>query len=181
MKYLLVTLLLLGSLVAQTPAVFTVHPTGIDMQNASSKEILFVSLRVTLVDGRSGFQTHDYYFERVLSPGNSIEVVHDDPNWEPYAKADLQYVQFTDGTSWGTADDHVMTVLAGRKAKLDFLNRIMGAFSTGGESALSDALIKETEYPKGARYLKSMLDKGGSAAVISMIQDCLAQAHKRSF
>lgn len=181
----LILLLLLSTAMCQTKAPVTLKVTAssVDLVNDSSKEILFVSLRVSTGFGTSFLQTHDFYFTRALAPSNVAMVVHDDPDSEPYVKAEMLYIQFVDGSDWGNvnANDHAPLVIASRKSRLAFLNRMLAAFNSGGDNNLANALTNETDQPSAARFFKAMLSQGGSAPVITRIKDDIANAKSRAF
>jgi hypothetical protein len=134
------------------------------VKNVSEKDVLSWSLLVRTSDGMLHFTSlHDYFFTGdVLVPGGSARIISgpislvahpqgDIPTREERrssdravtASAEIEFVQFQDGSTWGDSDVETRAFQA-RSATLRKLQSLQRIYSELGEKAFLDALADPT-------------------------------------
>jgi hypothetical protein len=197
---LIALLALSGTVLAKdSPLKLTVASDGSNVMavNASSKYITFVALDVTIsikftdqtrIDHMT--QLHDLIAKPSFPPGGQLEVVHHDPDLleklpnAKYTDAQVTFVEFADGSTWGTPSESVKGALARRKIMLDFYGHALNAFSTGGESALTELLQKEAATggysASKARFLLGRKEESGVQVVVEYLQNHINAARRHA-
>jgi hypothetical protein len=155
MKHTTLLMILLASALSfpQTtdPVILELRRSSATAVNASAKEIVYIAVKVTTERPRLppqySYSARDFFFsESGLGPTETMEIVHDEPANEPYAKVQLTFVQFADGSTWGEADEFSAETLKLRKPKVDFCERALAAYSRGGAPALTAQLESESRF-----------------------------------
>ncbi|SRR6266851_3748419 len=185
MKTLSLLLILLATVAAsaqtaKVPATLEVTPTMIMATNTSTQEIIAVVIRSPA--GGSGWSaviSHDFYFKQGITPTEATAVdAHDDGR--TYISAELLFVQFADGSTWGDST-LAADLLARRKPQKDFLENVLLAYQSQGEQAFVDQLQQEKEFRGLATHLLDIQKQSGTAAAVDVVKDRLAAANSRGF
>jgi hypothetical protein len=142
------------------------------VKNVSAKSILLmvVHLEATSGPGSDERYSQEYFFADALAPGQ-VEVNHEperkfgvavvngeplsykrDPH--PAAQAHAEFVQFSDGSTWGDADS-AEHLLEARRQTLAELNRLEHLYEQAGESAFLDEFARADDFDNIFRQLKS--------------------------
>ena len=168
-----------------------------DIINQTDKSILLVEAQIGTAGGKAmTFYSHDYFFHVPIGPGVRTEIAHygedvgtlteyaDVPAVDSNGKliftapdtpkmvhklAQITFVQWVDGTTWGTASNGTIQGMAKRKMRLDSLHRWLTAYQSGGESGFVAALQAETENPGKAKYFLDTASKVGVSAAVAQI------------
>lgn len=180
------------------------NPHSINATNISTKPIVFVAIATVLsanAPAKSAMlSTHDWVFKSMMAPGEMREVVHpqsDDatitgpdgkqaplPPPPAYGKSSVVFVQFADGTTWGTPNDHINHLLAARKGKLQFFDDLLAAYTSAGDSGFASRLKSELEsagqWRTPAGHLLRMHDDSGSDAAIRELRQLVNNGHART-
>jgi|HubBroStandDraft_6_1064221.scaffolds.fasta_scaffold87049_5 hypothetical protein len=191
-------LISLGTMLGQSaPITLKVYPTDIYATNTSNKSVSFVTFRSKTAGMHADEKTEhplDFLFRSLIPPGASLKVagsntvgltqrINGGPEqpyiMPPYESATLVFVEFSDGTTWGTPDDFTNQQLALRKPKVDFYNRVLAAFDTGGQASFTSALKDEVQTGirqlRGeARMLLTVQEDSGTQAAVTRVQGKLA-------
>ncbi len=141
------------------------------MKNVGSKSVLLMIVHLQAGRGpvRDERFAEEYFFADALAPGESD--VHDVPeerygaalvNGEPYtiephlvAEARAEFVQFSDGTTWGDRDaaEHALYT---RKRTVEELDRLEHLYEQKGESTFLEELANADEFLNVISQLKSI-------------------------
>ena len=141
------------------------------VKNVSSKPILLmiVHLEATSGPGEDEAYSQEYFFGDALAPGQ-VEVNHD-PEWRfgtsvtngeplpyrkdphPAAQAHAEFVQFSDGSTWGDADS-AKNVLQTRRETLEELDLLEHLYEQAGESAFLDEFARADDSLNVIRQIK---------------------------
>lgn len=122
----------------------------IALKNTSGRQIVAVAVNFSLLafqkPADSISYNHDWFFKHHgLAPGDTVEIpipmsVHGPHKTPPfpeepsYLNAELQFVEFDDGTSWGDPES-APVLLKGRQTVQAFLEELTNIYLTQGETA----------------------------------------------
>jgi hypothetical protein len=141
------------------------------IKNVSSKSILLMVVHLSATSGPGQDETYsqEYFFGDTLAPGQ-VEVSHDpeqrfgasvvngeplpyrkDPH--PAAQAHAEFVQFSDGSTWGDADS-AKDVFETRRKTLEELDLLEHLYEQAGESAFLDELARADDSLNVIRQIK---------------------------
>lgn len=142
---------------------------SLSIKNVSGKAILLMVVHIEATTGpeRDVHFSEEYFFDDALAPGkveaqdfdeqrfgatvvNGVPVPYE-PDSHPMAKARAEFVQFTDGSTWGDAAS-AKDVLENRRRTLAELDLLEHLYEQKGESAFLDELAQTDDL----RQLKDM-------------------------
>jgi hypothetical protein len=133
------------------------------VKNVSTKSILLMIVHLEASSGPGHDETYsqDYFFGDALAPGQ-VEVNHNpeqrfgatlvngeplpfekDPH--PAAQAHAEFVQFSDGSTWGDADS-ATNVLEDRRKTVEELDLLEHLYEQAGESAFLDEFARADDF-----------------------------------
>lgn len=199
MRTLCFLLISLGTMFGQSaPVTLKVYPTNVFATNTSDKYVSFLTFKTRDVGWTTDMpETEhpiDFLFRSLIPPGGNLQVagkstvgltqsINGGPEqpvtMPPYESARLVFVEFSDGTTWGTPTDFTNQQLRLRKPKVDFYNRVLAAFHTGGQAGFTTALQGELQagIPKvraAAQHLLTVQEDSGTQAAVTLVQGKLA-------
>jgi hypothetical protein len=172
------------------------------VKNVSKKDVLSWSVLVRTSDGVLHFtSSNDYFFtEDVLAPDVSAGVTsgpirlvahpqgdtstqekRDSSNQAVTASAEIEFVQFQDGSTWGDSDIETEAFQA-RNATLQKLRSLQKVYTQLGEKPFMDALAKPTMLGCVERIQTDCKDNNGdSSCEREAIERMLDVAVRRGF
>lgn len=170
-KTLISLLLLAGSAFAADPLIFKTDASGTVMYNNSGKDI--VALVVTIdIPAANVIVRHEHFFR--TDPAISAGGTDSDPSVGP---ATAQFVQFSDGTTWGELEPYGSALFKMRQGVIDFLNRLQSSSSDEDFAAILNKYDDQAAAMQNS--LKLMLKSDGVAAVRSGVASRLKIANDR--
>jgi hypothetical protein len=140
------------------------------VKNVSSKDILLmiVHLEATSGPGQDETYSQEYFFGDTLGPGQ-VEVSHDPErryrtevngkplpyrrDRHPAAQAHTEFVQFSDGSTWGDGD-FAKDVFETRRKTLEELDLLEHLYEQAGESAFLDEFARADDSLNVIRQIK---------------------------
>jgi len=193
---------IIGKVLFQTtPAVLTYEVEAV-VKNVSKKDVLFWSMLVRTSDGVLDFtSSNDYFFTGdVLASDDSAGVTSgpinlvahpqgDTParekrhssNRPVTASAEIEFVQFQDGSTWGDSDTETKAFQA-RRASFQKLQSLQKVYAQVGERAFLDALAEPTMLACVERIQTDCKgDSGDSSCARETIERMLDVATRRGF
>lgn len=172
------------------------------VKNVSKKDVLSWSMLVRTSDGVLHFtSSNDYFFTRdVLAPDVSAGVTSgpirlvahpqgdtpprkkgDSSNQSVTASAEIEFVQFQDGSTWGDSDIETEAFQA-RNATLQKLQSLQKVYAQLGEKPFLDALAEPTMLGCVERIHTDCKDNNGdSSCAREAIERMLDTATRRGF
>jgi hypothetical protein len=162
------------------PITLEVTPTSIMATNLSNQEIVAIVIRSPKGgSGWSGVISHDFYFRHGIAPTEAAVVDAQDDR-RRYNSAEVLFVQFADGSTWG--DSAVSSdFMARRGTEKHFLEGALSAYQNQGEQAFLDQLQQEKDLRGLAARLISVQKERGTTAVIDVIKERLEAAGTKPF
>ena len=132
MKTLCLLISLASASLAQTtdPVILEPERTLATATNASAKEIIYIEVKVT--SGTpipvTSYNSRDFFFGYGFGPAETINMV---PELPENAKAQVTFVQFADGSTWGKVDcPKSAEDLRMREPKLKFYEGLLALMRT---------------------------------------------------
>ena len=164
----------------KVPATLQVSPTMIMATNASTQEIIAIIVRSPAGgSGWSGVISHDFYFKHGITPTEATAVdAHDDSR--TYISAELLFVQFADGSTWGDSKLAV-ELLARRTPQKTFFENVLSAYQSQGSRSFVDQLQQERQFIGVAARLLDIQKQSGTQAAVDVVKERLAAANSRLF
>ena len=171
MKTLCLLISLVGVALAQTtdPVILQLRRASATATNASTKEIVYIAVKLTTgkppLPPTYSYSARDFFFAPDgLGPLETMEIVHEEQMNDPSVKAQVMFVQFADGSTWGEPNEYSAVTLKLRKPKFDFCERALAAYRSGGKAALTAQLENATQGFSGYAYSFEDRVKGAVAA-----------------
>jgi hypothetical protein len=172
-----------------------------NVTNISSKTVVAFEASLELSSEGSGCvhadYTIDYIFDRnLLAPGSHYDLIDRSPAGEtdysgtraarePQAQFRVQFVQFADGSSFGSSlwSERLESE---RRTKVELMKSLLHSFDAGDVSALTTDVKDRLARPGTPRYLDALLRKTsetieqkGADAAIDDLHEWLTNAEKR--
>jgi len=176
MKTLCLLISLASASLAQTtdPVILEPERTLATATNASAKEIIYIEVKVT--SGTpipvTSYNSRDFFFGYGFGPAETINMV---PELPENAKAQVTFVQFADGSTWGKVDcPKSAEDLRMREPKLKFYEGLLAAYAHGGEPAL-DAVLN-AQIKAARRPLYAPVQIGDATSFETRVTQVLAGA-----
>lgn len=182
----------------------------INATNVSTKEIAVVVAKITI----TGFRSHgggivatgDYFFKpEKFGIGQVLPIIDEPysdeaeaviegptngkwpgpPTLTPQAQAQVTFVQFLDGSTWGGAMDQ-QQLFDGRREILNALQNLLDTYNQQGEAAFVGLLADSGKLGPGnasmtVHGLHHFMEKNGVAATIDRIAARVKTAHDRAY
>jgi hypothetical protein len=146
---------------------------------------------------------HDFFFKTPLAPGAIWEVVHYLKENVPYqasgetivlgpdskpildeqgnpklvpVKTEATFVQYADGSTWGTPNERTVASMAKRHDRLVAAHAWLAAYRNGGLTAFSQALAGEPKFKAEAAMIQNQVKLGGEESAVKLLESKLATA-----
>jgi len=144
---------------------------SLSIKNISTRSILLMVVHVEATSGpdRDEHFSEEYFFGNALAPGEldvrdfpeqrfGTTVVNGEPipytkDPHPAAQAQAEFVQFSDGSTWGDADA-ARNVFEIRRRTLAELDRLEHIYEQAGESAFLDKFVRSDDFLNVIRQLQ---------------------------
>jgi hypothetical protein len=193
MKTTLLALPLLASLAFASTLAFGANPYvqvttnngTVTIKNVSSQAIVLMAGNITLDGKVTGPYTHDFFFKpSFFKPGDSTDFMTTsalEPRAFNYSIV-ISFIQFDDGTTWGTRDSAAADRIASRVPMLVYFRALSDA--SGSESSFMTALNQNqtnVEVGREQRRLRYSMNVTGIsvAATITEVKQYLAAGTAR--
>jgi hypothetical protein len=153
------------------------------VENVSGRDVSVYAIRQTpgenllgLCGGHMGHMPYDKALRPGQKDGNSAVPTHLRATYE------IDFVEFTDGTTWGADTCHIAEYLAGERAGgAAAATRLLGLLATGGPDAVTQAVTEElTGWGLDAMYKEAIrlgLAKRGPDGVLRAVEEKAEERH----